>query len=127
MALRAIDDIPWTLEMRNPNDINKSFNMNVSGNNIVINLATDGNGSLVTTYSQISGCLNFPYVGSCNCSGNCGSRVLESVMFIGISSSEVASPMNQTLLIDTKEDAVNNREDTGFRCLNPIDPGLYLE
>ena len=127
MALRAIDDIPWSLEMRNPNDINRGFNMRVSGNNIEIFLATDGNGSLTTTYGQIAGCLNFPFVGTCNCSGDCGSRVLEAVMFIGIATSEVASPMNQTLLIDTKEDAVNNREDTGFRCLNPIDPGLYLE
>ncbi|RLA63616.1 MAG: hypothetical protein DRQ88_00170 [Epsilonproteobacteria bacterium] len=126
MALRSLDSIPWTLEMKNPNIANGFFNMNVLDNKILINLATNSDSALSTNYLEISSCLNNPSLAGCNCTGNCA-QVLETRMFIGLTTSEVASPMNETLLIDTTEEAVNNREDTGFRCLNPIDPSLYLE
>jgi len=125
MAIRGLNNLPYTLELINPNAATRTISYSRSGNDIVISLATNANSELTSKYTDVANCLN--RTTTCNCI-SCN-KVLDAVMFNGItfSNSEVASPMNQTLLIDTTEEAVNNRQDTGFRCLNPIDYDDYIE
>jgi hypothetical protein len=126
MAIRALDNQKWTIELKNPRVANSLLSLNVTANKVVFDLATDSDSMLTTTYAQINTCLKSPLNRMCNCTGNCN-MVMESVIFDGITTSSVAAPLSPTELIDLSEDALNEGPETGFRCVTPIDYSLYSD
>jgi hypothetical protein len=123
LAIKSLTNNNYFIQIIQPIATSTVLDYSFDTDTVTVNLETDSNGDVATTYDTLATCLNNPAGSGCCTSGGAScTQVFNAQLFPQINSSnvDVVYPVSKTQLNYIYNTVSNAAENVGFRCVTPI-------